>query len=83
MIGHGVASFSSHSWAAGRMTSAANPCTQSRTSFWSWERAIEKEASRLAALVIASTAASAASVVSATGVADIEGGLLFSFYSRS
>jgi hypothetical protein len=35
MIGHGVCSFSSHSCAAGRTTSAANPCTQSRISFWS------------------------------------------------
>ena len=73
MIGQGVLSFSSHSCAAGRITSAAKPCTQSRTSFWSWVRASEKLTSVLAALVIASTAASAASVESATDVADIEG----------
>ena len=48
-------------------------------SFWSWVSASEKVASCPAALVIASTAASAASVVSelATGVADIGGSLLF------
>ncbi len=33
MIGHGVSSRSSHSCAAGRTTSAANPWTQSRMSF--------------------------------------------------
>src|ERR1044072_8328715 len=36
MIGQGVSSRSSHSEAAGRTTSLAKPCTQSRTSFWSW-----------------------------------------------
>src|SRR5215218_669315 len=36
MIGQGVSSRSSHSDAAGRTTSLAKPCTQSRTSFWSW-----------------------------------------------
>src|ERR1700729_3893210 len=73
MTGQGVLSFSSHSCAAGRITSAAKPCTQSRTSFWSCVSASEKLASLLAALVIASTAASAASVESTTEVADIEG----------
>src|SRR3954468_22497012 len=38
MIGHGVSSFSSHSDAAGRTTSAAKPWTQSRMSRWSSER---------------------------------------------
>ena len=33
MIGQGVFSFSSHSCAAGRITSAAKPCTHSRMSF--------------------------------------------------
>src|SRR5438309_4550764 len=60
MIGHGVCSCSSHSWAAGRTTSAANPWTQSRMSFWSWVSSSEKVTSWLAAPVIASTAASAA-----------------------
>ncbi len=45
MIGHGVCSFSSHSWAAGRTTSAAKPWTQSRMSFWSWVSSSEKPAS--------------------------------------
>ena len=36
MIGQGVSSRSSHSDAAGRTTPSANPCTQSRMSFWSW-----------------------------------------------
>ena len=45
MIGHGVCSFSSHSWAAGRTTSAANPWTQSRMSFWSWVSSSEKTGS--------------------------------------
>ena len=36
MIGQGVSSRSSHSWAAGRMTSCAKPWTQSRMSRWSW-----------------------------------------------
>ncbi|CAM5680743.1 hypothetical protein STENM327S_04770 [Streptomyces tendae] len=35
MTGQGVSSRSSHSAAAGRMTSAAKPCSQSRTSFCS------------------------------------------------
>src|SRR5690242_12218270 len=35
MSGHGVSSRSSHSAAAGRTTSAANPWTHSRTSRWS------------------------------------------------
>src|SRR3954468_22591190 len=38
MIGHGVASRSSYSDAAGRTTSAAKPWTQSRMSRWSSER---------------------------------------------
>src|SRR6476620_2064953 len=38
MIGQGVSSFSSHSEAAGRTTSAAKPWTQSRMSRWSSER---------------------------------------------
>ena len=81
MIGQGVCSCSSHSCAAGRITSAAKPCTQSRMSFWSWVSASEKVASWLAELAIALTAASAASVLSsglATGVvvADIERALL-------
>src|SRR5215210_6972178 len=38
MIGHGVASRSSHSEAAGRTTFAAKPWTQSRMSRWSSER---------------------------------------------
>src|ERR1700691_6229935 len=63
MIGQGVCSFSSHSCAAGRMTSAAKPWTHSRMSFWSWVSAIENAASWLAEAVIASTAASAASVL--------------------
>ncbi len=37
MIGHGVSSRSSHSWAAGRTTFTANPWAQSRTSFCSSE----------------------------------------------
>ncbi len=41
MTGHGVSSRSSHSAAAGRMTSAANLCTQSRTSITSSESCIE------------------------------------------
>src|SRR3954447_5189967 len=36
MIGHGVSSRSSHSWAAGRTTPSAKPWTQSLMSFWSW-----------------------------------------------
>ncbi len=70
MIGHGVCSFSSHSCAAGRITSAANPWTQSRMSFWSWVSASENVASWLAELVIASTAASAASVLT-SGLATV------------
>lgn len=35
MTGHGVSSRSSHSAAAGRITSAAKPWIQSRTCFWS------------------------------------------------
>ena len=79
MIGHGVSSRSSHSWAAGRITSAAKPCTQSRMSFWSWVSCSEKVTSWPAAPVIASTAASAAWVDSgvATGGADIEVDLLW------
>src|SRR5580700_4469749 len=83
MIGHGVFSFSSHSCAAGRTTSAAKPCTQSRMSFWSWVSASENVTSWLAAPAIASTAASAASVTvglesddMAVGGADIGGDLL-------
>src|SRR5271154_3513429 len=86
MIGHGVCSFSSHSCAAGRTTSAAKPWTQSRMSFWSCVSASENVTSWLAAPVIASTAASAASVASldgelgagetAEGEADIERDLL-------
>ncbi len=84
MIGHGVCSFSSHSWAAGRITSAAKPCTQSRMSFWSWVSASENVTSWLAAPAIASTAASAASVTvgleaseAAVGGADIGQDLLW------
>src|SRR5882762_4620597 len=64
MIGQGVSSRSSHSWAAGRTTSAAKPCTQSRMSFWSWLSASEKLTSCAAAPEIASSAASVASVAS-------------------
>ena len=42
MIGHGVSSRSSHSWAAGRTTFSAKPWTQSRMSFWSCESSSEK-----------------------------------------
>ena len=41
MIGQGVSSRSSHSWAAGRTTSSAKPWTQSRMSFWSCVRLSE------------------------------------------
>src|SRR5215475_7510583 len=41
MIGHGVSSRSSHSAAAGRTTSSAKPCTQSRRSRWSSVRSRE------------------------------------------
>ena len=44
MIGQGVSSRSSHSAAAGRMTPAANPCTQSRMSRWSSESSSENAA---------------------------------------
>src|SRR5919197_736705 len=44
MIGHGVSSRSSHSLAAGRITSLANPCTQSRRSVWSSLSSREKAA---------------------------------------
>src|ERR1700680_3162093 len=64
MIGQGVSSFSSHSWAAGRTTSAAKPWTQLRMSFWSWLSASEKVVSLSAEPAIASTAASTASVAS-------------------
>src|SRR6185437_9421386 len=70
MIGHGVSSRSSHSWAAGRITSAAKPCTQSRMSFWSWLSSSEKVTSWPAAPEIASTAASAASVAAGVATAD-------------
>ena len=39
--GQGNSSFSSHSAAAGRTTSAAKVCTQSRRSRWSWPRSNE------------------------------------------
>src|ERR1700704_5325758 len=42
MIGHGVSSRSSHSWAAGRTTPSAKPCTQSRMSSWSCVRSSVK-----------------------------------------
>src|SRR3712207_7048974 len=41
ITGQGVSSRSSHSEAAGRTTSSANPCTQSRMSLRSWESSIE------------------------------------------
>src|SRR5882757_10036626 len=44
MTGHGVSSRSSHSGAAGRMTSLAKPCTQSRRSRWSSLSSKEKPA---------------------------------------
>src|ERR1700760_173132 len=71
MIGHGVCSFSSHSAAAGRITSAAKPWTQSRMSFWSWLSASENVTSWPAAPEIASTAASAASVVAGVARSDV------------
>src|ERR1700704_2855548 len=71
MIGHGVSSRSSHSWAAGRITSAAKPCTQSRMSFWSWLSASENVTSWPAAPEIASTAASAASVAAGVARSDV------------
>ena len=76
MIGHGVSSRSSHSCAAGRITSAAKPCTQSRMSFWSWVSCSEKVTSWPAAPVIASTAASAASVLTSVVVDIGRGGSL-------
>ncbi len=42
MIGQGVSSRSSHSAAAGRITSAAKPCSQSRTASWSGPGSREK-----------------------------------------
>src|SRR5277367_726348 len=83
MIGHGVCSFSSHSCAAGRTTSAAKPWTQSRMSFWSCVSSSENVTSCPAASEIASTAASAAAVAeeleadeTAVGDADIGRDLL-------
>src|ERR1700685_1997977 len=84
MIGHGVCSFSSHSCSAGRTTSAAKPCTQSRMSFWSCVSSSENVTSCPAAPEIASTAASAAAVAdaleadeTAVGDADIGRDLLW------
>src|SRR5438552_4019617 len=71
MIGHGVCSFSSHSWAAGRTTSAAKPWTQSRMSFWSWLNSSEKVTSWLAELAIAAAAVSAAAPL-ALGLATVD-----------
>ena len=45
MIGHGVSSRSSHSAAAGRITSSANSCTQSLTVVTSSDNSSEKPAS--------------------------------------
>ena len=66
MIGHGVSSRSSHSWAAGRTTPSAKPWTQSRMSFWSWVRVSEKTGS-----------ACSGGVASWAAVADIDGTLPF------
>src|ERR1035441_10662544 len=63
MIGQGVSSRSSYSWAAGRTTSAAKPCAQSRMSFCSWLSASEKVTSWPAEPASASTVASVASEV--------------------
>ena len=41
MIGHGVSSRSSQSWAAGRTTSSAKPCTHFWICTWSSLRALE------------------------------------------
>src|SRR5205809_892126 len=66
MIGQGVSSRSSHSWAAGRTTPSAKPWTQSRMSFWSRLRASEKTGSACSGGVAVSSA-----------VADIVGTLPF------
>ena len=57
MIGHGVSSRSSHSWAAGRMTPSAKPWTQSRMSFWSWVSANENVGSVCSGGVVSSAMA--------------------------
>ena len=62
MIGQGVSSRSSHSWAAGRMTPSAKPWTHSRMSFWSCVRVREKAGSA----GVASGSVECASVVAIT-----------------
>ena len=47
MIGHGVSSRSSHSWAAGRMTSSAKSWTHFW--IWSWSSLRAREKSGIAA----------------------------------
>ena len=66
MIGQGVSSRSSHSCAAGRITSAAKPWTQSRMSFWSWLSSSENVGSPETSGV--AVAASSASTVLASMV---------------
>ena len=47
MIGHGVSSRSSHSWAAGRTTFSAKSCTHFCSCCWSSLRSFEKSAMSL------------------------------------
>src|SRR5438270_8551392 len=56
MIGHGVSSRSSHSWAAGRITSAENSWSHFCSSFWSSLRSREKCTSAIDTLLPAVSA---------------------------